>query len=838
MLKKLLVTSVVLIGAQICSASSDLASMHEKLIKFYGYQRAGLKSGSCHNLNSGFTNAAHGGDKYQNSQLDGGWYDAGDYIKFGMNLAYSTYCLLKGYDAFPSGYSNKYSWDYGAADDIPDILNEVKFATDYICKAVINENTIVLDVGKGDEHRYWGKATSPGRGDGEITLCSGADIPAEYAACLALMSTLYRKYDAKYADDCLAKAKTAFAFAKKKIAAGGDNNLYCRPQDGGFYDYNKENNQYIRSINDKMVAAGVELLRATNGESPVYEEWASKAIPNFYNCISYSYIGPLASFETWRQDIGGRNGSLAANAGFITTKLKTSGMFNKVFQNSGWGTARDVGAAAFTYGLAYATTSSQDTRDLYLSRVKDHINWMTGTNSLSQSFICGVGSKPPTSIHYRTTNYGAVPGAVVSGPDDAGNWSNDGAQYKYTEVAIDYNAGVIGAVAFLRAISSDDPNEIKVNTAFTADPKENVDFLKNSVKFSGVFSKSVKWTIDIIGSYGSKTITKTGTSISETWDGSADKGAFLGGETVRAKLTVDGNIAVYDLLKAGSQSIFISNNKPLPKKDGDVVVDDFNDKDTISKTGGLWEACGTYTSSLQKSKRSITTGDSPELLFSGFDNSTAVTTWSGVKAYFDKDKKPVALGDVKSIYFSARTDKKDVLINLSVELEQSTITDSAYYSAIIPVKQAKNYYRIDIADMKQPEWKTADKPLDLTQITSLRFVAYDSLSSFKVYLDDVAIEGLSLKTSMIFSKHMQPTFNQMVTANSFNITLPQSCNGVLDLTVFDISGKIALRKMFNTTGENNFSFPVSSLPSGTYTVISRLNGEKLSEGVKIIRARR
>ena len=62
-----------------------------------------------------------------------------------------------------------------------------------------------------------------GRSGNQILLCSGADIPATYALS-CLMSTLYRKFDKSYADLCLAKAKVAFEFARKKIEAGRDNN--------------------------------------------------------------------------------------------------------------------------------------------------------------------------------------------------------------------------------------------------------------------------------------------------------------------------------------------------------------------------------------------------------------------------------------------------------------------------------------------------------------------------------------------------------------------------------------------------------------------------------------
>ena len=541
--------------SQTLSQSRDYAGLHSTLIKFYCYQRAGLKTGSANNCNSNFTNASHNGDNYNGSPLDGGWYDAGDYIKFGMNLGYTVYCLLKGYDVFPSAYGTS---------GVPEILKEVKYATDYMMKAVINDNTIILDVGIAEkEHSDLGIANNPGGRDAsKIKTCSGADIPAEYAACLALMSVVYRKFDAAYADQCLAKAKTAFNFARKKVEA---NQFYCTAQqkDGAYlYYYPKVNGVETRIVDDKLVAAGVEMYRATNDSDPIYKQWAKRNIPEMYNCMGYAYLGPLSSFEVWRQGLGGAS-SLVSNLGFINKTFKTSGVFNGIYQNSGWGTARDAGTAAFEYALAYVITSSQDTRDLYLKHCKTHVDWVAGWyGSPMRSYVIGFNGSPATNIHYRTSSSGPK-GGVVSGPDINGNWSNDGTP-EHCEVAIDYNAAIVGAVAFLKAIENPG-TDIKMSTAFSATPGE-VDFTTGSkVTFKAAFSSSVSWTIDIAGAFGFKSFSGTGSSINQSWDGSAGEGFFMSGEIAGARLTVDKNIVAYDIVKARAVSIIISKARQNPR---------------------------------------------------------------------------------------------------------------------------------------------------------------------------------------------------------------------------------------------------------------------------------
>ncbi|HLV33234.1 MAG TPA: glycoside hydrolase family 9 protein, partial [Chitinispirillaceae bacterium] len=756
---------------------------------------------------------------------DGGWYDAGDYIKFGMNSSYSVYCLLKGYDVFPTAYEDSYKWDHSSGGDgIPDILNQVKFKTDFFIKAVIDENTIVLDVGKGHEHSDWSRATNPGRSAGDIVLCNGADIPATYAACLALMSVLYREFDESYADSCLEKAKTAFNYAKQKVSQGGDNNLFCSPQ-GEYYDYYKVDGQYQRNINDRMVAAGVELYRATNDENPEYRSWARKSIPDQYNCIGFGFIGPLASFEVWRQGLGAAT-TLSNNVTFINNNRKTSGVYKDIYQNSGWGTARDAGSAAFEYALAYVITSSEETRNTHLQRAKDHVNWVTGANG-GQSYVCGVNGGP-TSIHYRTTNYGAIPGAVVAGPDDQGNWQDDGARYEYTEVAIDYNAGITGAVAFLKAI--DDPGSaVTISSNFGADPSLDIDFTSQNVKFSTGFSKSIPWKIEIGGEFGKKTISGNSSSINETWNGDADQGFFLSGEILNARLIIEGDIAAYDLVKVKPISLTVANAKKVEAKSGDVLIDDFEDKNSENKLGGTWVAEGSGKGLTATTISYTSEEESNVLKLNARVNANDKSTFSSARTTFNSDNTPCSIGPSKSIYFDL---KGNDIANVYVELEQATVTDSAYHFVMVPVTKSFNTYRIDISDFRQPDDATSSQELDLNNLSALRFTIYDSVSTFSLFIDNVKIEDLQVSSTTIspvklVSNYLKPAISN----NKLEYSIPRNLDGIVECVIYNVAGRSVLKRTLSSNS-GKVSIPLSNLPSGFYTVIHSVNGKILSQKLK------
>ncbi len=835
--------------AQLFASTGDLATLHKKLIQFYGYQRAGLKqgTGSANNLNSGWADATHFGDNYNGKLLDGGWYDAGDYVKFGMNLGYTVYCLLKGYDFFPGGYSDDYKFDHSSgANKIPDILDEVKFATDYLCKAVIDSNTIVLDVGNANnDHNLpiTQRADDPtGRsGDREIFLCTGADIPLTYAACLALMSTLYHKYDSTYSKLCLTKAKAAFAFGKKKVEAGGENNLYCKPQ-GDFYVYaTDDNGVYMnRDITERMIAAGIELYRATKNGDPIYKLWAKKGTSGGgFNCIGFEIIGPLASVEVWRQGLSIGAGGLSGNIGFLKNHIQKAGVFKDVFQNNGWGTAADVGTAAFEFGLAYVISADQADREDFVNLCKTHVNWVTGTNSKSQSFVCGVGvNKQPTSIHYRSSATKPIPGAVVAGPDPAGTWLDDGTKYQFTEVAINYNAGLVGAVGFLRAISgtSVSDSSIKVTSPFTVSPRTNIDFSKSSVTFSAAFSKPVEWTITINGQIGSKKISKTSNSINEVWDGSADEGQFLSGEKISASISIAGDLAAYDIVKVTGLEMTISTAKPVESTTKDVLIDDFEDADSINKVSGRWSNGSNIAGLSPPSVIPETDGTAKVLKIKGSVYTKDNSKWLCARTTFNKDSSAIDLSSATSIYFRLRESSK--AYNVRVELEQTDITAGEYYGVSIPVSIQYNTFRVKLSDFVQPDWKKTEKAKNLKSIKALRFAVYDSVGAANLLLDDVKIENFnSIPGAQLQDSHLKRGFNQLFKNGILQFAVPQQNQGILGLTVFNIAGKIALKRSFNTEGVNTITLPLTTLPFGMYTVVTSLNGIPVGEQMKIVNTR-
>ena len=79
--------------------------------------------------------------------MRGGWYDAGDYIKFTLNEAYTVWNLLNAYEHNPKFFPKVYS-----QSSYPDILDEALHGLDYLAKTFPDENTFIIQVGTSADH--------------------------------------------------------------------------------------------------------------------------------------------------------------------------------------------------------------------------------------------------------------------------------------------------------------------------------------------------------------------------------------------------------------------------------------------------------------------------------------------------------------------------------------------------------------------------------------------------------------------------------------------------------------------------------------------------------------
>lgn len=123
----------------------------------------------------------------------GGWYDAGDYLKFTLTNTYTTYNLLRALE---------YGGKHFDADLKSQLKNEIQFGLDYLQKCVVNDSLLVIQVGDERDHnlgdRLPNEDTNPHR-----YAYVGSSKP-HYALLSATYAIAARSF---YANDSIQKKK-------------------------------------------------------------------------------------------------------------------------------------------------------------------------------------------------------------------------------------------------------------------------------------------------------------------------------------------------------------------------------------------------------------------------------------------------------------------------------------------------------------------------------------------------------------------------------------------------------------------------------------------------------
>lgn len=492
-MKKIIISLLVIAASLEVVAQTFTSDDYKKAgwmtLRFYGGQRISLKDHSAPNWLIMDHGAGYDFDKDAdgNTDLTGGWFDCGDHVLFGQTFFYSAYVVLKGYDAFPEGYDDYYSYNYsgyqaagdfswegkkGQPNGIPDVLDEVKAACEFMIKATPNGNTFYSQKGDGNaDHKNWVTSVKMatlsrndgGQSDGPRSVVKNPNdgsMPSFCAATLALMSRLYAQFDPDFAETCLQHAKYAYSYASGKKGACADA--------GSFYPANT--NMYTAYI-----CAAAELYWATNDNS--YKQTAlsnSGQLKDYNWAFGYNNNYDVAAYNLAM--LGDSNG--AEWLEFYVTNYYKGKTSNGIFQISdNWGTFRYLGNAAFVVALynKYKGNTSIDTF------VTDQVDFIMGKNAANMS--CIVGFKPSSgsytyfsqphhrnvylsdgnnnsnlSIPSRNTQFGFLGGGSGYNVNTLKNAKAD--EYTITEGGVDYQAALVGAFGYINSfLSPIDPNK-------------------------------------------------------------------------------------------------------------------------------------------------------------------------------------------------------------------------------------------------------------------------------------------------------------------------------------------------------------------------------------------
>lgn len=449
------------IGGKYAINSGDYATALTKSIQFFDANKCG--TGVATGNTFAWRGNCHTGDTMAN-----GYHDAGDHVKFGLPASYAFAVLGWSVYEFPAGFTSA-----NKSKLVTDILR--RFSDYFLGAYNKTAHTFYYDIGDGDvDHAYWGapENQSGSRTSYQNSQAQGyADIGGLAAAGLALQYLNYQSYDTTYANTCLDEATNLYFDVKA-------HQYYNIPNSKGFYGINPSQvNTTVGGayktiwdtieISDKLAMAAAFLYYADPGKKATY--WAD--LKNYLSgnnrgggaknqdgwTMSWNDLYSPAFLKAYdianaENDATKKTEYLAAinyNINYWKNSVPTSPGGMKVL--SSWGNLRYNAAFAM---IALKKIEIQGDSALQ-TLAKDQVDYILGDNPRNGSYVIGFGSNWPQSPHHRAANptqsgtaQNTIHGMLLGGPSaNNDSYTDNWSQYAMAEGGLDYNAGLVGALA-------------------------------------------------------------------------------------------------------------------------------------------------------------------------------------------------------------------------------------------------------------------------------------------------------------------------------------------------------------------------------------------------------
>jgi endoglucanase len=385
----------------------------------------------------------------------GGWWDAGDYLKFVDTASYVEALMLIGIRDFPD--------QMGAGSSTSNFMNEAKFGLDWLQRMWDDKSqTLYYQVGIGsgnssfeNDHSIWRRPEADDTYGGTdrryryirnrpvfVAGPAGSrispNLAGRLAADFALCFTFYRLQNPPYANQCLASAEHIFDLAD--TSAKGDL-LTAAPHD--FYGESEWRDDMELGATELYDAIAPQNLGPLPPGLPHTDpkfylqaaaQWASAymhAETGSGDSLNLYDLSGLAHFELFRamELARSRDGLAVLHADLLSdikkkldqaVKQAGSDPFGFGFSwQEGDTAAHGAGLAVMASEYDYLTHSSR-----YSGYASQWLGNILGANAWGTSFIVGDGTTFPHCIHHQVANLAGshdgrppvLAGAAVEGP--------------------------------------------------------------------------------------------------------------------------------------------------------------------------------------------------------------------------------------------------------------------------------------------------------------------------------------------------------------------------------------------------------------------------------------
>lgn len=403
----------------------------------------------CH-TNDAWLDAVGGG----HTRKDGtkGWHDAGDYNKYTVNAGVSVGVLFRAWEDFGPQLRKARLDLPESGGKLPDFLAEMKWEMDWLLTMQLPDGSVSHKL----TTKHFGGNILPENETAERYFTPwGSEATANFVAMLAQAARIFRPYDSEYADHCLQAAQKSYQFLQAHPE-------YHKADQTGFntgpYEVNEPNHR-AGGIPQNRLWAAAELwettgapevlrdletrIRTVNGQVDADFDWDETKNLGLLTYLFSKRSGRDAALVPLV-----RSNLLKVADGIVQT-AKTNGYGRPLGSQYFWGCN---GAVVRQTVLLTAADRLASGKGGYRAACLDALNHVFGRNCYGRSFVTGIGFNPPLNPHDRRSSADKVvapwPGYLVGGPHPkAGDWKDEEGDYRTNEIAINWNAALVYALA-------------------------------------------------------------------------------------------------------------------------------------------------------------------------------------------------------------------------------------------------------------------------------------------------------------------------------------------------------------------------------------------------------